>query len=652
MIDKNNNYENEKLSPENFEFVQQDEKIYDKRFETKPIGYFKDAMIRFSKNRVNVIATTILFTLITLSIFVPIVTSKNYTRLETHIQYLPPRIPILERFGIADGTRQISYRTIDRSTIDPETGLGIPPGYYRQFIVEGTLTNRSIVCVDIAEDCVNGFSVITIAGEKNKDASVATRRENLITFKESENPEIRVTIEELNGFNPVFDVMIYYLDDLGEGPEPVYISIGTITEPGIYTFNIFDELAKLPQFERGSISSHQTRIRLRISDELDKQGTNVLIERVEILNNTQEEAVNVYEGFTLASDFRMFDPGNGRYTRVRGERMQAAFRYDMYGHKYYAKQETYSALDYYDMMIEYADICIKTPNPDNPDGWYFSEGCPVREVLYQTESITGPDNIDYYSYELILDYARYKGFDPDNLPYYFFGTDQSGRDFFALVWLGLRTSLLLGLIVATINITVGVIYGSIEGYYGGMVDLLMERFGEILGRIPFLVWLALFMIIFGPGFQTLIIVLTISGWLGVASVTRTQFYRYKGREYVLASRTLGAKDSRIIFRHILPNGIGTIITASVLMIPGVIFAESTLSYLGFGIGYGSTFSIFGINFTGVSIGVLLFEGNERIATQTHLLLFPAIIVSILMITFNMFGNALRDAFNPSLRGSE
>jgi ABC-type dipeptide/oligopeptide/nickel transport system permease subunit len=120
----------------------------------------------------------------------------------------------------------------------------------------------------------------------------------------------------------------------------------------------------------------------------------------------------------------------------------------------------------------------------------------------------------------------------------------------------------------------------------------------------------------------------------------------------LASRTLGAKDGRLIFRHILPNAIGTIITASILMIPYVIFSEATISYLGFGIGHGTTFNFFGVTLSGVSLGVLLSDGRDKLISSPYLTLFPAIVISILMITFNMFGNALRDAFNPALRGAE
>ena len=129
----------------------------------------------------------------------------------------------------------------------------------------------------------------------------------------------------------------------------------------------------------------------------------------------------------------------------------------------------------------------------------------------------------------------------------------------------------------------------------------------------------------------------------MASTTRMQFYRFKGQEYVLASRTLGAKDRRLIFKHILPNAIGTLVTSCVLMIPGVIFSESSLSYLGI-----INFSTSGIN----SIGALLEEGQPTFSDYPHMILFPALVISLLMISFNLFGNGLRDAFNTTLRGSE
>ena len=129
----------------------------------------------------------------------------------------------------------------------------------------------------------------------------------------------------------------------------------------------------------------------------------------------------------------------------------------------------------------------------------------------------------------------------------------------------------------------------------------------------------------------------------MASRVRTQFYRFKNQEYVMAARTLGAKDWRIIWKHIFPNTLGTIITGSVLAIPGVIFTESMLSYLGIvNLGGQST----------TSLGQLLSDASGLWTNYPHLMLFPALVISLLMICFNLFGNGLRDAFNPSLRGAE
>ena len=135
----------------------------------------------------------------------------------------------------------------------------------------------------------------------------------------------------------------------------------------------------------------------------------------------------------------------------------------------------------------------------------------------------------------------------------------------------------------------------------------------------------------------------LTGWIGTAYRVRTQFYRFKNQEYVLAARTLGASDMRIMWKHIFPNSLGTIITSSVLVIPGVIFSESMLSFLGI------------VNFQSkdmTSIGTLLSNGQKYLSTDPHVIFFPAMVISLLMISFNLFGNGLRDAFNPSLRGTE
>ena len=142
---------------------------------------------------------------------------------------------------------------------------------------------------------------------------------------------------------------------------------------------------------------------------------------------------------------------------------------------------------------------------------------------------------------------------------------------------------------------------------------------------------------------SLLFAFVLTGWIGMASRTRMQFYRYKNQEYVLAARTLGAKDFRIMFKHIFPNAIGTIVTGSVLVIPGVIFSESSLTYLNI------------VNLDSplmTSVGSMLSSGQAYLTTYPHIILYPSVFISLLMISFNLFGNGLRDAFNPSLRGTE
>lgn len=226
-----------------------------------------------------------------------------------------------------------------------------------------------------------------------------------------------------------------------------------------------------------------------------------------------------------------------------------------------------------------------------------------------------------------------------------FGSDSKGYDILSRLAGGARFSFLLGISVSIINIFIGVIYGAIEGYYGGWLDLVMERISEILSRLPFIVVASLFTMHFakkvGP-LGSIFFAFILTGWIGIAYRTRTQFYRFKGSEHVLASRTLGAKDRRLIFKHILPNAIGTLITSFALVIPSVIFSESSLSYLGI-------IDLDSRNLT--SIGTLLSTGHGVMADYPHVLFFPAVFIALLMLSFNIFGNGLRDAFNPSLRGA-
>lgn len=249
-------------------------------------------------------------------------------------------------------------------------------------------------------------------------------------------------------------------------------------------------------------------------------------------------------------------------------------------------------------------------------------------------------------YSIRLNYDNYYVFVNGKKPVFLLGSDNVGRDIMTRLAVGGRLSLLLGIVVSFFNIIIGLIYGAIEGYYGGAADMIMERISEILSEIPFMIVVTLFNLYLAGKVNvlfTLFFAFVLTGWLGTAATVRMQFYRYKNQEYVLAARTLGARDSRLIFKHILPNAIGPIITSSVLMVPGVIFSESSLSYLKI------------IDFsTGnmTSIGTMLSDGQSSFTTYPNLILWPALFISLLMISFNIFGNGLRDAFNPQLRGAE
>ncbi|MBQ1492498.1 MAG: ABC transporter permease, partial [Blautia sp.] len=275
-------------------------------------------------------------------------------------------------------------------------------------------------------------------------------------------------------------------------------------------------------------------------------------------------------------------------------------------------------------------------------------------VGYHSRRIEGDDGQggwDVYAvrnqsgYKVRILYYEYYKYLHGIYPSFIFGTNVYGQDIFCCLAAGGRLSFLLAFSIATINFLIGAIYGAIEGYYGGSVDIVMERISDILGSVPFIVVATLFQMHLAEKAGVLLSLLfafVLTGWIGNAASVRMQFYRFKSHEYVLAARTLGASDARLIFGHIFPNALGTIITGSVLTIPGVIFSESMLSYL----------HIINLETSSLtSIGTMLAGGQGTLSTFPHIILFPAIFISILEISFNLFGNGLRDAFNPSLRGT-
>ncbi|MBT2581731.1 oligopeptide ABC transporter permease [Planococcus sp. ISL-109] len=222
--------------------------------------------------------------------------------------------------------------------------------------------------------------------------------------------------------------------------------------------------------------------------------------------------------------------------------------------------------------------------------------------------------------------------------YYWFGTDGLGRDMFARVWKGTQVSLFIAFVAAAIDMVIGVIYGGISGYFGGRIDDVMQRIVEILTGIPNLVVVILFILIMDPGILAIIIALTITGWTGMSRVVRGQVLKYKNQEFVLAARTLGASDSRIIWKHLMPNVLGVIIINTMFTIPGAIFFEAFLSFIGLG-----------LQAPDASLGTLINDGYKLIQYQPHILLFPAVVLSLIMIAFNLIGDGLRDALDPKMK---
>ena len=226
---------------------------------------------------------------------------------------------------------------------------------------------------------------------------------------------------------------------------------------------------------------------------------------------------------------------------------------------------------------------------------------------------------------------------PDSVDW--FGTDGLGRDVFARTWYGARISLFVGIAAATIDFLVGVIYGGIAGYKGGRTDSVMMRIVEILYGLPNLIVVILLMVVMGSSMTTIIVALTITGWIGMARIVRGQVLQLKNYEFVTASKSFGAGTMRIIRKNLLPNTMGPIIVQMTLTVPSAIFAEAFLSFLGLG-----------IQAPYASWGVMANDAISVISTgYWWRLFFPALFISLTMYAFNTLGDGLQDALDPKLR---
>ncbi|WP_419178480.1 ABC transporter permease [Brevibacillus brevis] len=228
---------------------------------------------------------------------------------------------------------------------------------------------------------------------------------------------------------------------------------------------------------------------------------------------------------------------------------------------------------------------------------------------------------------------------------HWFGTDELGRDMFARTWYGARISLTIGIVAALIDLVIGVTVGGIAGYMAGRgkrgdrIDTIIMRIIEILYGLPYLLVVILLMVVMEPGMLTIIIALSATGWVGMARLVRGQILQLKNQEFILAAQVLGAKFSRILLKHLIPNTFGVIIVNLTFTIPSAIFAESFLSFLGLGVQ--APVASWG-TMTNDGLGVILTGDWWR-------LFFPALMISLTMFAFNVFGDGLQDALDPRLR---
>lgn len=224
---------------------------------------------------------------------------------------------------------------------------------------------------------------------------------------------------------------------------------------------------------------------------------------------------------------------------------------------------------------------------------------------------------------------------------HWFGCDGLGRDMFVRVWEGGRVSMTIGFLAALINAVIGTCIGCTIGFYGGKLDTIMMRVVDILYGIPNLIVTMLVMLVLGPGIHCLIIAMIIVDWIGACRFARGEMMRLKNQDFVAAAKVLGVPDRAIIFRHILPNMLGLLITNLTMAVPNAIFKEAFLSFIGLGVVPPAS-----------SWGILAKEGIFVLRQHPFQLFFPAFFVCTTVLALNLLGDGLRDAFDPRLRGMD
>ncbi|PLR89784.1 ABC transporter permease [Bacillus sp. T33-2] len=248
-------------------------------------------------------------------------------------------------------------------------------------------------------------------------------------------------------------------------------------------------------------------------------------------------------------------------------------------------------------------------------------------------AIFGPymTKYEYYETDYLIAYQPPSG-------EHWLGTDKFGRDQWTRIWEGTRVSLYIAVLAAFLDLLIGVTYGAVSALKGGKVDNVMQRFIEILIGIPNLIIIILLIMLMKPGILTITIAMVITGWVNMARLVRAQIFKLKAQEFVLAARSLGSTNKRLIFHHLIPNTVGLIVINMMFTIPSAIFTEAFLSFIGLG-----------LQEPLASLGVLINDGFKGMRNHFYLLLYPAIVIVGIMVSFNILADGLRDALDPKMR---
>lgn len=252
---------------------------------------------------------------------------------------------------------------------------------------------------------------------------------------------------------------------------------------------------------------------------------------------------------------------------------------------------------------------------------------PVLILMMIGPSLSG------YHYDAI--HLAYKNQPPS--AQFWFGTDDLGRDIFTRIWYGARISLTVGLLAALIDLGIGLVWGGIAGLIGGRTDEMLMRFADILYSLPYLLIVILIIIVLGSGLSSLLVAITLTGWITMARIVRGQILLLKEMDYIMAARALGASSTRLLLIHLLPNAMAPILITLTLTIPSAIFSEAFLSFLGLG-----------IQAPQASWGTMANEGLPALQFYPWRLLFPALFISQTMLAFHLIGEGLKFAFNQEV----